>query len=751
MKNIKYKKIINEIILFFLCLIIVIAYSGISNDNLFIDINAEEARFSVREINPDGTFSDIISSHILLEDAKNQMNLSGNWIVTMQVQDINEEWKFHTKIVAQPKNGFAQSFPFRQGNASSAAQNAPDATLKIFKEKSLTNIAGYVESYNQIFVYDVSEESNGIIADIEISGQRGFVDIYKIDLIPLFYMNKDSKIILGGNISYPNQSPNAYARSLKAETYTVNANNEITFNQFRTNSKSSNASLTYGITPSWLGEGTYYSNDGIRFFRDIERQIPVLNGSEQGQFYSYFQWLPVNTISLHTGDSFSELLKSYNFMNSIYYNETQAFIENANKYGMNALLLFAQGSLESGYGTSGFAVNRFNLFGWGAADSNPGGASYFDSVSDSINMQMSKNLRDYTNPSVWKHFGFGFGNVQSGIANKYASDPYYGVKVAALAYTIDKNNGFKDYNNYQLMKINEGTVQSFYNEPNSNKKLYGNKNHPNQIIASLGIVGDYTKTHSVIPKNGGRSPLNLLEEYAYIPTSGLSALNAGGPIASPLPTSLVILDDKLIEYTLISNLELRTEWNLSSRVLITIPKDTTLYGKLSNNGFVQLEYGGFKGYVSIASLIQGETPPVGSKSGIYQVKSDPHATLSLRETPSTSANKLAAIPNGTSLKITDDGNMPWMLTSFNNTKGYVHYDFLQFLNVDDTPTYKKGDVNADNLVDMGDAMSIANYVIKYSTLSDEQYKRAQLETNDEVSMVQAMRIANYYLGNGNLD
>ena len=49
----------------------------------------------------------------------------------------------------------------------------------------------------------------------------------------------------------------------------------------------------------------------------------------------------------------------------------EAFIRAQDEYGVSALALLALGCLESAWGTSHIAVDKQNLFGWGAVDSNP--------------------------------------------------------------------------------------------------------------------------------------------------------------------------------------------------------------------------------------------------------------------------------------------------------------------------------------------------------------------------------------------
>ena len=683
-----------------------------SNENTTIRADEEpnirllgyNKKFAVRKINiNDGSLSAEPDYFDDFASAKSKMLLLSKespHVVTVQIVDARDyankdipiqDKKEHTKIIAQPDHGFAQSYPYRIGSVSTAGIQAAKNTLDIYSNIGLTTNIGYLPAHYQMQVHDVIASGGSFVAEIEISGQRGYVDINKVDLIPLFYIESGKALTLGGNESFYTKPENAYSKVVEAEYYTVkNVGNyrEISFNYKRTTPAKNVGTITYGLTPTWLSAGNYYSNDGIHFFKDIKKTVKVMDGSSQGEFYAYFQWLPVNTMSLHSGDVLANLLRSYNYNNSVYIDQSQAFVENQNKYGMNSLLVFAQASLESAYGTSDFARNRNNLFGWGAADSNPGGASYFDSVSDSVNLHMSQNLRDYMNPKNWKHFGFSFGNMSSGVSYKYASDPLYGMKVAGIAFTIDKQNGFKDYDNYQLMKISNSKSNAFTEKAGSGATLYSNKNLPNQIIASLGNSGNFTKTHSTVAKGGGRTPLSLVNDYAYIASSALTPIKKSGPTAQPLLSSLVTVNENTKTYTLNSAQSIRTEWNATSRILLSVPKGAQVTGKDTSNGYTQIKYGNSIGYILSSLLIEGPTKPVvppkpsESKSGDYKVKSDPYNTLSLRSAPNSTSTILSSIPNGTELKIEDNGNAPWMLTTHQGHSGYVHIDYLVLVKVD---------------------------------------------------------------------
>ena len=72
-----------------------------------------------------------------------------------------------------------------------------------------------------------------------------------------------------------------------------------------------------------------------------------------------------------------------------------AFVKAEKEYGVNALYMMGLACLESGWGTSKYAVNRNNLFGWNAVDSNPDKAKYFNSKEEATLYVAKKLQKNY--------------------------------------------------------------------------------------------------------------------------------------------------------------------------------------------------------------------------------------------------------------------------------------------------------------------------------------------------------------------
>lgn len=72
----------------------------------------------------------------------------------------------------------------------------------------------------------------------------------------------------------------------------------------------------------------------------------------------------------------------------------RALEEAENTYNINGLYLMGLACLESDYGRSGYAINRNNLVGWGAYDSDPNKAHYFESKDECI-LSVSSKLKNW--------------------------------------------------------------------------------------------------------------------------------------------------------------------------------------------------------------------------------------------------------------------------------------------------------------------------------------------------------------------
>lgn len=189
----------------------------------------------------------------------------------------------------------------------------------------------------------------------------------------------------------------------------------------------SQASVRVGSRPSSMATGQkYYSADGIHFdgftvdnpflFRDLRQ--------------------PSNYTA-------AELDKVYDLMNvkdSRLAGKGAAFKEAEKRYNINALYLIAHSALESNWGRSQIAKDKNNFFGIAAYDTSPyESAQSFDDVDKGI-LGAAKWIREnYINKGRTY-----LGNKASGMNVRYASDPYWGEKIAGIMMRLNSNLGNKD-------------------------------------------------------------------------------------------------------------------------------------------------------------------------------------------------------------------------------------------------------------------------------------------------------------------
>jgi len=223
---------------------------------------------------------------------------------------------------------------------------------------------------------------------------------------------------------------------------------------------------TLGKAPSWMQAGKkYYSFSGI-YFTDTPKKLgqytQQLNAiNRTTPYYDYYLYQPARTKTTYTAGQLNTVFnKLVNNAKTKMTSTGSQFIAAQNKYGINALLMFTMGIHESNYGKSSFAVNRNNLFGVDAVDTNPGQAAHFSSIAKGIEEQgnyLSWVYADADYQSGANYYGSNLGTKSSGMNVKYASDPYWGEKIANHYARIDRMLGNKDYQKYGLAIAPQGT------------------------------------------------------------------------------------------------------------------------------------------------------------------------------------------------------------------------------------------------------------------------------------------------------
>lgn len=369
-----------------------------------------------------------------------------------------------------------------------------------------------------------------------------------------------------------------------------------------------------GKAPSWLTAGKYYSKNGIDFYYDMDLTNPVLNNGVEGKHYNYFSYLPLRSKTNYTAIELNNYLKSIlntaDQEKSVIFGNEQFFIDAQNIYGMNALLILALGIQESDYGRSTYAqlpaniktgtlvknpttleivqikdsssgnfrnmtvkeyctldnkntyidefgslrycLGRNNIFGYGAVDSDPNNAAAFISLEAGINEHMGINLRYYLDAMNSNQYSSSIGNKGVGINTRYASDPWWSVKIASIAYQIDRYLGLKDYDNYQLGILKNDVNRDFYSDASLATKLYSiNSQASTYTVVLKEQVGDKYKTQASNPIDSSNNIIISL------PGSHLKPVNWSPSLAyKPSNVKEIYNWDTSVEYKTISSFNL---------------------------------------------------------------------------------------------------------------------------------------------------------------------------------------------------
>ncbi|MEG2543075.1 MAG: glucosaminidase domain-containing protein, partial [Longicatena sp.] len=334
----------------------------------------------------------------------------------------------------------------------------------------------------------------------------------------------------------------------------------------------SNISSTYyastvdvGPAQSYMKEnGIYYSYDGHYFYTSYAQMISDYKANTeaypnsinpQTPYYNYYQYLSHRTKTNFTAsDMNTRITNVVQSEASALKNQGSNFIKSQDIYGANAALMFGLSINESGWGQSNYALNRNNIFGHAAFDSNPDNATMYPSVAESIRQHAQTYVSGgYLDPLDYRYFGSHFGDKASGMNVKYASDQYWGEKAATQSYALNKIANRNDYKKYTLGIKKNGINLSVRKEPSSDATmLYSTKNtndYPFVILDTVqgsSVAGNTTwyKIQSDVPLSSDRSKalqfkpgegaeFNYNNDYAYVSAAYVYKASEGTGIVVP--------------------------------------------------------------------------------------------------------------------------------------------------------------------------------------------------------------------------
>ena len=129
-------------------------------------------------------------------------------------------------------------------------------------------------------------------------------------------------------------------------------------------------------------------------------------------------------------EQFTKALTDSKDKNKIFEKNAKYFYYIEKQYNINGMFVAAVGIHESAWGTSKIALNKNNLFGYGAYDSNPyNGAYTFDDYAEAIDLVSRVFVKYYLNPKGVKIYDgqtangrYYSGNTLSAVNKRYATD-----------------------------------------------------------------------------------------------------------------------------------------------------------------------------------------------------------------------------------------------------------------------------------------------------------------------------------------
>jgi beta-N-acetylglucosaminidase len=284
----------------------------------------------------------------------------------------------------------------------------------LYTSKAFSSAKTYVATGTELQYHDTGEDW----VKVEIADTVGYVQKEKVTLVP--------------------------TKTIKDRSYYYVQNNALYHRIYSPITASYVGTYLYGKAPLFMKEGErYYSWDGSTFTNSSSVQV--------GEAHQYFNMMPLYTKTSYTAEQLDSFIKGEK-PNSPLVGLGHAFKKAESDYGINALYFLAHAIHESSWGTSKIAVDKNNLFGLGAVDSNPYENAYkFESLEEGIyEAARTYIVSQYFNTGNWRYNGALLGNKGIGMNVRYASDPYWGQKIAGYMYRADQYLNGGEVNRYPL-------------------------------------------------------------------------------------------------------------------------------------------------------------------------------------------------------------------------------------------------------------------------------------------------------------
>lgn len=578
-----------------------------------------------------------------------------------------------------------------------------DSTVLVYPTSSGGTRSTYITNSGNSGVFAVLDQANGR-TKIAVAGVIGWVEtrhitLYKFDPTSMehnFYRVRDGKL--------------EHLIASHASTNSAGYSN-----------------LAQGDAPSYLKAGSQYlSFDGIYFYNATVSGYNQLIGdynaghrnnsiNKNSPYYNYFQWVSARSQTKLTTNDFRRYLTNtgYNTPGKSRMFETEKlFADNGSFYGGNAALGFATGIHESGWGTSYFARQRNNYFGHEAYDSSPGMASSYATPNFGIGVHFGRFWNwNYLYAGSSNHHGPNVGNKGIGMNVMYASDPYWGEKISSHYYAMDKLAGQPDYKRYDIGILNTSNVNFRKDASTSSGIVYEQKESgiPLTIIEkktgstvngsnvwygfSSDAVLDQNKNPIPWAWNTGKEklPVNLKNSTIYVHSSFVNIVSTGKNSTLLAQDNVQLEKTPGISSTAITIYplkvtDLKPDPSSTRTTILTVPKNEKLTGYQTDNGWVQIFYGGNVGFVKATEVSRtiGGSPLEGGgtipdpelpKPGNTSMYVVPSGGLALRSKPNSTASVVVTVAKDKEVKVGAALN-GWVHAKYDGKEGYMEVKSL---------------------------------------------------------------------------
>ena len=380
---------LTQIICSFLAFIIIVLY-GVIFYNYYItknEVYAQETNANVYNTN-DVTISNaslINIDEIIENNTKNQNQ--EEYITEETVLEYITEYKSNSEL---PKG------------AIQVIQEGREGTQEITKKVVYEN--GEIKNEEQIS----SKITKAAVNKIVEVGTSNYKSSYKVKVGDTVYVTSDRASIM------------LEADENSEKLATLTKGNELKVLEVKDNWYKIQGS---GATGYIKIENTTYINGNEE---EVQNQESTSNQNIQKPSFG----MALNKPSGLSLEQFKKVLTDSKDKNKIFANNSEYFYYIEKQYNINGLFVAAVGIHESAWGTSKIALQKHNLFGYGAYDSNPyNGAYQFTDYSECIDLIARVFVKYYLNPKGTSIYGgeqalgtYYNGPTLEGVNKKYATD-----------------------------------------------------------------------------------------------------------------------------------------------------------------------------------------------------------------------------------------------------------------------------------------------------------------------------------------